>query len=117
MSVQAGAEPRPDGVTASSGGAPVGPLRAVLDALGQGRHTRADLARATGLSPDVVDAALEHLVRIGRVRAEHLGGGCPSSGCGGCASGRADASAGCGAPGPASSRGPIALTLVERRAR
>ncbi len=117
MSGQAGAEPRPDGVTAPTNGAPVGPLRGVLAALELGRHTRADLARATGLSPDVVDAALEHLVRIGRVRAEHLGAACPSSGCGGCVSGRADASAGCGAPGPASSRGPIALTLVERRAQ
>lgn len=117
MSGQAGTGARLGGDAAPSEGATAGPLRVVLDALGHGGHTRADLAHATGLSRDVVDAALEHLVRIGRVRAEDLGGACPSAGCGGCPSGRADASAGCGAPGPASSRGPVALTLAERRTR
>lgn len=90
------------------------PLRAVLDAFAAGAHTRAELARATGLRPDVVDAALDHLVRMGRVQAKELSTGCPTGGCGSCASGNAGAP-GCGAPGPSPQRrGPALVQLTLR---
>jgi len=92
-----------------------GPLRRVLLALEAGVASRAALARHTGLDRDLVDAALAHLMRLGRVRAEALGSGCPSGGCGRCPSGRSDELPGCLAGGPAASRGPTAVTLVPRR--
>ncbi len=92
-----------------------GPLRQVLTALTGGAASRAELARRTGLSRDVVDTCLEHLVRTGHVQAEPIGSGCPDSGCGGCPSGRADGAPGCGAPAPSRSQGPVALTLAPRR--
>ncbi len=95
-----------------------GPLRRVLDALHAGAATRVELERHTGLSPELVDAAIEHLVRSGRVRREQLGGGCPEAGCGGCPSARTGADgagqagpAGCGSGARITSRGPVALTL------
>jgi hypothetical protein len=45
----------------------------------------ADLERATGLPRDVLDAALDHLVRTGQLRAETLASGCPEDACGSCA--------------------------------
>jgi len=83
----------------------------VLAALGKGARTRAELARVTGLAPDLVDTALAHLVRAGRLDAEPLGSGCPTAGCGDCASGTAAGSAGCGAASPATARGPVAISL------
>jgi len=106
-------------VTAATAPAPVatttGPLRRVLLALEAGVASRAALARHTGLDRDVVDAAVAHLVRLGRVRAETLGSGCPSDGCGRCPSGRSDGLPGCLAGGPAVSRGLKAVTLVPRQ--
>jgi len=93
--------------TASS----LGPLSRVAAALEHGATSRADLARLTGLDPDVVDGALDHLIRTGHIEATQLGGGCPAGGCGGCPSGRADGTAGCGASDPSTARGPIALRL------
>lgn len=61
-----------------------GPLRAVLAAAGQGVSTLEDLAGVTGLSRDVVDAAVEHLVRARRLEAVDLSAACPASGCGTC---------------------------------
>jgi DNA-binding IclR family transcriptional regulator len=62
-----------------------GPLVEVLDALAAGATSRADVARRTGLGPDVVDAAVEHLVRTGRVQqACATTALCPAGGCGGC---------------------------------
>lgn len=91
------------------------PLRAVLAALADGAPSRHALAESTGLPRDVVDAALEHLVRMGRVEARELAVGCPDGGCGSCASGQGDAP-GCGAAGPSRARsGPVLVSLSVRR--
>jgi FeoC like transcriptional regulator len=89
------------------------PLRAVLDAFATGAHSRAELSRTTGLRPDVVDAAVEHLIRMGRIDASPLTSGCPGGGCGSCPSG-VDGAPGCGA-GPAKTAGPVLLQLTVRR--
>ena len=106
-------------MTSTLTGAPVapttGPLRRVLLALEAGATSRAALARHTGLDGELVDAALTHLVRLGRVRAEALGSSCPSQGCGRCPSGRADGVPGCVLRGPAASASLVAVTLVQRR--
>jgi hypothetical protein len=91
------------------------PLRSVLDAFEAGARSRAEVGTRTGLRRDVVDAAIEHLLRIGRLDARELTGGCPEGGCGSCASGSGDAP-GCGAPGPSARRsGPVLVTLSVRR--
>ena len=94
-------------------GSPVArsPLRAVLDAFSGGASTLDDVAAMTGLPRDVVDAGVEHLVRVGRLSSSTLTMGCPSGGCGSCASG-ASGTPGCGAaaPGPARS-GPVLVAL------
>ena len=94
---------------------PTGPLRRVLLALEAGADSRAVLARHTGLDVELVDAALAHLVRLGRVRAETLGSGCPSEGCSRCPSGRPDGVPGCLAASPGGSKGLVAVTLVPRQ--
>lgn len=91
-----------------------GPISRVIEALHAGAGTRAEIQRQTGLSPDVVDAAIDHLVHAGQIAREQLGGGCPDDGCGGCPSARGDGSAGCGASSPVTARGPITLTLRRR---
>ncbi len=91
-----------------------GPLHRVIAAIEAGAGSRAAVAQQAGLDADVVDACVDHLVRIGRVTAEQLGGGCPESGCGSCGSGRPDGTSGCGASGPATARGPVLLTLRTR---
>jgi hypothetical protein len=65
----------------------VTPLRAVLGAVEDGVTTRKAIVIRTGLDPDVVDAAVEHLVRLGRVSSPELRTGCPIGGCGGCGTG------------------------------
>lgn len=93
------------------------PLRAVLDALGKGAASVADISVATGLPRDVVTDAIDHLVRLGRLAVETLPGGCPSGGCGGCPIGRrAD---GCAAAAPsrapsANRPGPVLVTISVR---
>lgn len=64
-----------------------GPLRAVLTEMTRGARSLDAVAESTGLSQDVVAAAVDHLVRLGRVSANDLAGsGCATSGaCGGCA--------------------------------
>ncbi|MEZ5079938.1 MAG: hypothetical protein R2878_04610 [Thermoleophilia bacterium] len=89
-----------------------GPLSRVVAALEAGASGRADIAATSGLDPEVVDTALDHLVRLGRIVMEPIGPGCPAMGCGSCSSGRADGEAGCGASGPEVSRGPVALRLT-----
>jgi hypothetical protein len=90
------------------------PLRSVLDAFGSGARSRHQLCRATGLSTDMVDAALDHLVRMGRLEARELSTGCPGGGCGSCASG-VDGAPGCGAPAASSQRrGPVLVQLTLR---
>ena len=107
---------------ASSAPAPGGPRRpggaltAVLGAFETGARSLDEIAHRCELSRDLVDAAVEQLVRLGRLESGELAIGCPSGGCGGCASGHADGSAGCGASAPSAGRtGPVLVTLRLRR--
>ncbi len=61
-----------------------GPLRAVLAAVNSGAVTVADIALRTGLDRDVVAAAVQHLIRAGRIGTAALSSGCPASACAGC---------------------------------
>jgi len=63
-----------------------GPLSAVLAAFTAGAGSLTEIQATTGLSRDVVAASVEHLVRLGRLEAKAIALGCPSSGCGSCAS-------------------------------
>lgn len=94
-----------------------GPLSLVLAEITAGTPTVADMIRNTGLPDEVVRAALDHLVRSGRVTASELSIGCPSGGCGTCGS-ALDGAPGCGrtAPDPVSGRRPglVTLTLTRR---
>jgi len=93
-----------------------GPLSAVLAELTGGARSLADVSRRTGLSRDVVDAAVAHLVRLGRLETTELTVGCPPAGCGGCASGTRDGAPGCGAPVAGSGRrSPVLVALSVRR--
>jgi hypothetical protein len=87
------------------------PLRDVLTAIEAGARSRHDVVATTGLPLDVVDASVDHLVRIGRLEARELSSGCPSAGCGSCASGVADGP-GCGAPRPSAQRSGRALVQI-----
>jgi hypothetical protein len=91
------------------------PLRSVLTALADGAVSRVEVCDRTGLRRDVVDAAIEHLLRMGRLDARELAVGCPDGGCGSCASGAGNAP-GCGASGPSARRsGPVLVSLSVRR--
>jgi hypothetical protein len=59
-------------------------LRAVLAELTAGTSTLDEVSRRTGLGRDVVQAAVQHLVRLGRVTAQTLSMTCADAGCGGC---------------------------------
>jgi hypothetical protein len=63
-----------------------GPLHLVLDEITAGTPTLAAIARRTGLSDDVVRAAVDHLVRAGRLTSTEVSLGCPTGRCGGCTS-------------------------------
>lgn len=63
------------------------PLRAVLAELSAGTRTLHDLARRTGLDRDLVEAMVEQLVRLGRVRSSTLSPSCQVTRCRGCPSG------------------------------
>ena len=67
-------------MTASS----ASPLRAVLSAVSAGATTREELRRKVSYPDDVIDAALDHLIRTGRVATQPLTMGCVSTSCGGC---------------------------------
>jgi hypothetical protein len=91
-----------------------GPLSAVLAELTAGAPTLDDVARRTGLGRDVVGAAVDQLVRLGRVSSSTLSTGCPDTGCGGCAT------TGCGSrgtPAPAGRRPVLVALTVRRRSR
>ena len=92
-----------------------GPLSLVLDEMAVGAPTVAQMARNLALDEQVVRAAVDHLVRSGRVSARELSMGCPASGCGGCAS-AVDGEPGCGLPAPVPGRraGLVTLTLTRR---
>lgn len=92
------------------------PLSEVLAAFESGATTLDDVAAHTGLSREMVSTAVDHLRRMGRIQARELSMGCPTGGCGTCASGRSDGSAGCGSAGPSSERrGPVLVQLSVRR--
>lgn len=74
-----------------------GPLSRVLKAISGGAASLAEISTHAGLPRDSVEAAVEQLVRMGRLEATRLTAGCPDGGCGACASGH-DAS-GTGAAG------------------
>ncbi|MDQ5973640.1 MAG: hypothetical protein QG661_849 [Actinomycetota bacterium] len=76
------------------------PLSATLSAIEQGATTRGAIAQRTGLDPDVVDAAVEHLLRIGKATSPSLKTACPSGGCSGCGSPTGSGCATTAAPGP-----------------
>lgn len=103
-------------MTLSPRSRPTGPLSSVLAAFESGASTLDDVAQRTGLSRELVDGAVDHLVRTGRIDAKELSMGCPSSGCGSCASATAEGAPGCGAAGPSTTRrGPVLVTLSLRR--
>jgi hypothetical protein len=90
-----------------------GPLHLVLAQIGAGTPTLTEIARRTGLTDDVVRAAIDHLVRAGRIASTELTLGCPSGGCGSC-----PVSDGCSLPtsGPGRRPGLVSLTLTQRLA-
>lgn len=61
-----------------------GPLLQVLAAFEAGVSSLAQVGARTGLPADTVEAAVAHLVRMGRLEARALVGRCLSSGCGTC---------------------------------
>jgi hypothetical protein len=81
------------------------PLTAVLEALGSGASSRLAVTAATGLSPDVVDAAVEHLERLGRLEVRALTADCSSASCAGCAFAR-----GCRAPATRRRTAPVRVS-------
>lgn len=93
-----------------------GPLSTVLAQMHAGAPTVAEIVRRSGLEDSVVRAAVDHLVRSGRVESRELSMGCPASGCGGCASATDDGAPGCGLPSPVPGRraGLVTLTLTRR---
>lgn len=82
-----------------------GPLSIVLTQVEAGISSIAEMSRRTGLAPDVLRAAMDHLVRTGRITTRSLALGCPPQGCGGCAV------TGCASSGA----GRTSLTLLSRR--
>jgi len=93
-----------------------GPLTTVLAEMQAGTPTVAEIVRRSGLEDSVVRAAVDHLVRSGRVESRELSMGCPASGCGGCAAATVDGAPGCGLPSPVPGRraGLVTLTLTRR---
>lgn len=104
-------------MSATDTGARGGPLTAVLSALDAGAHSLGDVATRCGLPLDTVRASVDHLVRMGRLEATELAIGCPTGGCGSCASGTGTGAAGCGSSAPSGRRsGPVLVTISVRRA-
>ncbi len=87
-----------------------GPLTVVLAAVESGATTRAAIVTRTGLDPDVVDGAVDHLLRLGRVAGLGLTTSCPDGGCHGCGS---VTGSGCS---PRDARGPQPVTVRTRSA-
>lgn len=98
-----------------------GPLRAVLAAVDGGAGTLTELSRRTGLDREMVSAAVEHLERAGQLTATVLAAGCPSGGCGSCATAQVDGPGGSAAPGCGSAapdpgrRGPVLVAFSRVR--
>jgi hypothetical protein len=86
------------------------PVSSVLAAVESGVTTRPEIATVTGLDPDVVDAAVELLLRLGRISTPTLRTACPDGGCAGCGS---VTGTGCA---PRESSGPVPVTVRTRSA-
>lgn len=69
-------------------------LRDVLAAIDDGARSVDDLARRTGLTPDLVDLALQQLARAGHLHPETIRAGCAAGGCTSCPA----VHGGCGGP-------------------
>ncbi|MHB1008713.1 MAG: hypothetical protein ACYC1E_05575 [Propionibacteriaceae bacterium] len=87
-----------------------GPLHQVLAEVSAGTPTVAEIIRRTGLSDDVVRAALDHLVLSGRITSTKLSLGCPTTGCGTCPS-----AGGCALPAALGARRPGLVSLALTR--
>lgn len=61
-----------------------GPLRSVLDAVASGIPSVQGVVAATGLPRDVVEAAVDHLVRAGLLTSPNLAGSCSLVACRAC---------------------------------
>lgn len=83
-----------------------GPLHLVLAEITVGTPTLTEIARRTGLTDDVVHAAIDHLVRAGRITSTELSLGCPTGGCGTCPSSDA-----CSLPATLGARRPGLVSL------
>lgn len=92
--------------------AELSPLRAVLESFENGAPSVAGIASDTGLSVDLVQAVMDQLIRMGKLRATPLSYGCPTgaSNCGSCSLTSEDGSA-C-ASGPGTARGPVLIELI-----
>jgi hypothetical protein len=88
-----------------------GPLAAVLDEVGLGTGSIAQMSRHTGYPAEILRAAVDHLVLTGKLEAETVPFGCPPAGCSSCA-----ASCGTGT-GTAAGTGRTTLTLLRRTLR
>ncbi len=63
-----------------------GPLSLVLAEVSGGTSSVPELARRTGLAPDLVRTMLDHLIRTGRVTPWELPSTCAPTGCSDCSS-------------------------------
>lgn len=70
------------------------PLAAVLAAFSAGAVSTAEVRLRTGLDREVVDAAVEHLIRMGRLERSAVDLGCAREGCDTCPAGGAGATCG-----------------------
>ena len=86
------------------------PLSVVLAAVEAGATTRGAIADRTGLDPDVVDGAVDHLLRLGRIATPTLRTACPDGGCAGCGT---VTGSGCS---PRESSEPVPVTVRTRSA-
>ncbi|WP_288832989.1 FeoC-like transcriptional regulator [uncultured Corynebacterium sp.] len=82
----------------------MGPMSAVMNEIRAGATGRADIAQRTGLTRSTVDAVIERLEAMGKLRREGLNSSCAAGGCGSCSSNGA-----CSIQ-----QGPVALVLGRR---
>lgn len=93
---------------------PASPTRAVLSEIAHGAATLAEIARRTGLDPQLVDTAIVRLVAAGYLDSEAMRLGCPPDGCRACSS--ASGNGACTAPSTGAGRtdGPVLIGLTVR---
>lgn len=81
---------------------PVSPLRHVLQQIlrAQGSLRLEEIAARAGVAPDEAASMVEFWIGRGALTREEVNGGCPPTGCGGCALARSCAAARTGAASP-----------------